>query len=89
MARKKGAIEEWLKRIKWGGRQGDYVVYIRYRRSGSNVEELKAIPGEEIDDVRRGYIVSGDEYIPFHRVEEIRTKDGRIVYSRRGGGSEV
>ncbi|WFO75263.1 DUF504 domain-containing protein [Desulfurococcaceae archaeon MEX13E-LK6-19] len=88
MTKKRGEIEEWLKRIKWGGHQSDYIVYIRYRRSGDNTEELKPIFGDEIDDVRRGYIVSGGEYIPFHRVEEIRTRNGRIVYSRRGGGSK-
>ncbi len=77
---RRGMIEEWLKRIRFGGDAGKYVVVIRFR--GEKGEELVEIPGEAIDDVRRGYFYVGGEPIPFHRVVEIRDKRGKILYSR-------
>lgn len=65
----------------FGGERDKYIVYVRFREEGS--EELVPIPASLISDVRRGYIYVGDNMIPFHRVEEIRTRDGRIVYARR------
>lgn len=84
LGKKRGLVEEWLKRIKWGGCSRDYVIYIRHRRCSDNVEDLRPIPGNDIADVRRGYIIlKNGEYIPFHRVEEIKFRDGRVLYSRR------
>lgn len=82
MGRKRGEIEDWLKRIMWSGRRSDYIIYIRYRRP-NGVEELRPIDGDEIVDVRRGYIILWDSMIPYHRVEEIRLKNGKIVFKRR------
>ncbi len=81
MPRRRGEIEEWLKRVFFGGEREKYVVYVRFREEGS--EELVPIPASLINDVRRGYIYVGDNMIPFHRVKEIRTRDGRIVYTRK------
>ncbi len=82
MGRRRGEIEKWLRRIKWGGNSGNYVVYIRHRIvDGSEI--LRSIRGDEIDDVRRGYIFVGDEQIPLHRVEEIRDIEGNVLYKRR------
>lgn len=80
MTRRKGEIEEWLKKIFFGGRKNDYVVYVKYRDEG--VDVLKPLPGEFITDVRRGYIFIGEDQVPFHRVVEIRLKNGRLVYRR-------
>lgn len=82
MGRRRGEIEEWLKRIMWGGGRENYVIYIRHR-SMDGIEDLKPIYGEEISDIRHGYIVVGEDYIPFHRVVEIRDKKGNIVYRRK------
>lgn len=81
MPKRMGEIEYWLKRLFFSGRKEDYIVYIRYRVDGE--EELRPIPGKFIDDIRRGYIIVGEDMIPFHRVEEIRTRDGKIVFKRR------
>lgn len=81
MGKKRGEIEEWLKRIFFSGRGDQYVILIKHR---TNSEELlKPIPGDGISDVRRGliYIKSG-EAIPYHRVVEIRRKNGEVVYRR-------
>ncbi|ADG91341.1 DUF504 domain-containing protein [Thermosphaera aggregans] len=80
MTRRKGEIEEWLKKIFFGGRKNDYVVYVKYRYEG--VDVLKPLPGEFITDVRRGYIFIGEDQVPFHRVVEIRLKNGKLVYRR-------
>ncbi|WP_448579127.1 DUF504 domain-containing protein [Thermosphaera sp.] len=80
MPKRKGEIEEWLKRIFFGGCKNEYVVYIKYRDEGADV--LKPVPGEFITDVRRGYIFIGEDQIPFHRVVEIRLKNGKLVYRR-------
>ncbi len=80
MTRRKGEIEEWLKKIFFGGRKNDYVVYVKHRYEG--VDVLKPLPGEFITDVRRGYIFIGEDQVPFHRVVEIRLKNGRVVYRR-------
>ncbi len=77
---RRGMIEEWLKRIRFGGRPEEYIVVIRYR--GEKGEELLEIPGRFIEDVRRGYFYVGGEPIPFHRVVEIRDKRGKILFSR-------
>jgi uncharacterized protein (UPF0248 family) len=81
LTRRKGEIEEWLKKIFFGGRKDDYVVYVKYRDEG--VDVLKPLPGEFITDVRRGYIFIGEDQVPFHRVVEIRLKNGKLVYRRR------
>ncbi len=80
MGNKRGNIEEWLKKIFFGGFKEKYVIYIRFRIDDK--EEYRPLPASFIDDVRRGYIVVGDDLIPFHRVVEIRTSDGKIVYTR-------
>jgi len=81
MGRKRGEIEEWLKKIFFTGKSSEYFVYVKYRVD--NEETLKPIPGEIIIDVRGGYIFTknGDQ-IPFHRVVEIRSKKGELVYKR-------
>ena len=43
---------------------------------------MKPLPGELITDVRRGYIFIGEDQVPFHRVVEIRLKNGKLVYRR-------
>ncbi|MEM0378367.1 MAG: RNA repair domain-containing protein [Thermosphaera sp.] len=78
--RKKGEIEEWLKKIFFGGRRSEYIVFIKFREGDESV--LKPIPGELITDVRKGYIFVGEDQIPFHRVVEIRLKNGVLVYKR-------
>lgn len=78
--RKKGEIEEWLKKIFFGGRKSEYIVFVKFREAGESV--LKPIPGELITDVRRGFIFVGEDQIPFHRVVEIRLKNGLLVYKR-------
>ena len=82
LGRRRGDIEKWLRKIMWGSDKSKYIVYIRHR-SLEGVEDLKPIYGEEIDDIRHGYIITGGEYIPFHRVVEIRDKNGNIVYKRK------
>lgn len=81
MKRKRGEIEEWLKRVVFGGRRDEYVVYIRFRTEQGEV--LKPIPGGVIEDFRGGLIYTRSEVIPVHRVEEIRDKNDRVVYRRR------
>lgn len=78
---RRGEIEEVLKRIFFGGDKADYVVYIKHRIGKDEV--LQPIPGEAIRDVRRGYIYVGeDTVIPYHRVVEVRRKNGELVYKR-------
>lgn len=85
MGRKRGEVEEWLKRVFFGGKKEDYVVLVKFRLDGE--ELLRSIPGELIRDVRGGCIYVGEDCIPFHRVVEIRTKKGEVVYKRRCSSS--
>lgn len=81
MGRKRGAIEVWLRKIIWGGLRDECTIYIRHRRLG--VEELKPIPANSIRDLRRGYIVVENDYIPLHRVEEIICSGKRVFIRRK------
>ncbi len=80
MTRKRGEIEEWVRRVFFGGDRDRYIIFVRYREEGE--ENLVPIPASIISDVRRGYIIIGDTMIPFHRVVEIRDSDGRLLYRR-------
>ncbi len=80
MGRRRGDIEEYLKRVFFHGPRKEYIIFIRYRTSEG--EEYRPIPVELIDDVRGGYIIIGEDKIPYHRVVEIRRKNGEIIYSR-------
>ncbi|MEM4717614.1 MAG: RNA repair domain-containing protein [Desulfurococcaceae archaeon] len=82
MGKKRGEIENWLRRIFFTGKGSEYIIFIKHRVNEE--EDVKPIPGELLLDIRGGYIYtkSGDQ-IPFHRVVEIRTKKGEIVYKRR------
>ncbi|MEM4481448.1 MAG: RNA repair domain-containing protein [Desulfurococcaceae archaeon] len=80
MGRRKGAIEEWLKKVFFSGHKEQYIVFVKHRSDGE--ETLKPIPGDLIEDVRGGCIFIGDEVIPYHRVVEIRTKKGAVIYRR-------
>lgn len=79
--RKRGEIEEWLKRIVFGGFKDEYMIFIRHRENSE--EFLRPIPGSLITDIRRGSMIVQGEIIPIHRVEEIRRKNGVVVYKRR------
>ncbi len=83
MGRRRGEIEEWLRKVVFSGEKNEYIVFIKHRTDEGVI--LRPIPGRFIDDLRRGYLYVGEEIIPFHRVVEIRRKDGTIVYSRRIG----
>lgn len=79
--RKRGEIEEWLRKVFFGGKREDYVIYVKFRVDSDAM--LQPIPGDYIVDVRSGYIYLRDgSAIPFHRVEEIRRKNGEIIYKR-------
>lgn len=80
MGRKRGELENWLRRIVFGGFKNNYVIYIRYRTESDEI--LKPVPGELIIDLRAGYIYTHNEIIPLHRVEEIRDKNNRVLYKR-------
>jgi uncharacterized protein (UPF0248 family) len=81
LGKKKGKVEEWLKKIFFSGASSEFTVFIKHRVDDE--ELLKPIPGETIVDVRGGYIYTrSGEQIPFHRVKEIRNKKGEVVYRR-------
>ncbi len=80
MGRRRGEIEEYLKRVFFHGPRKEYIIFIKYRTGEG--EEYRPIPVELIDDVRGGYIIIGEDKIPYHRVVEIRRKNGEIIYSR-------
>ncbi|OYT37732.1 MAG: hypothetical protein B6U89_06930 [Desulfurococcales archaeon ex4484_58] len=80
MGGRRGEVEKWLRKIFFGGKKEDYIVFVRFRTN--NGEEYRPLPARFIDDIRRGYIIVGEDMIPFHRVVEIRSIDGKIVYSR-------
>jgi len=80
MGRKRGEIENWLRRIVFGGKKSEYVIYVRFRVDGEEV--LRPIPGELIDDLRGGYMYVKDDIIPIHRVAEIRDRNNRLLYRR-------
>jgi uncharacterized protein (UPF0248 family) len=81
MGRRKGEIEEVLKRIFFAGKREDYIVLIIDRSPEG--EALKPIPAASIEDIRGGYIYVKDNVIPFHRVVEVRDVKGNIIYSRK------
>ena len=69
-----------MKRVFFHGPREEYIVFIKFRIG--NEEEYRPIPVSMIDDIRGGYIIIGDDKIPFHRVVEIRSRDAKIIYSR-------
>lgn len=79
--KKRGEIEEWLRKVFFGMDRGRYVLVIRHRSDAG--EEYKFIPFSSIKDIRRGYIYVGEDIIPLHRVLEIRSVNGEVIYSRR------
>jgi len=79
--KKRGEIEEWLRRIVYGGSRDDYIIYIKHREDGEEV--LRPIPGSLLRDVRGNCMIVEGEIIPLHRVVEIRRKNGVVVYKRR------
>lgn len=83
--KKRGELEEWLRKIFFGGKKEEYVVYIKFRVNGE--EQLRPIPGEFITDVRHGCIYVGSDVIPLHRVVEIRNKKGDLLYKRESKSS--
>lgn len=80
IGRRRGEIEEYLKKVFFHGPRKDYIVFIKYRTSEGEI--YRPIPVDLIDDIRSGYIVIGEDKIPFHRVVEIRRKDSKVIYSR-------
>ena len=80
MGRKRGEIEIWLRRVFFGGDREKYIIYVRFREAGE--EKLLPIPVKLIDDIRRGYIYVGDTMIPYHRVAEIRDRNGKVLFRR-------
>lgn len=81
MGKRRGEVEEAVKRAFFSPDRGKYVIYVLDRAEGRS--ELKPIPADKISDVRGGYIFVGGEAIPFHRVYEVRDKENRVVYKRR------
>ncbi|WP_440059202.1 DUF504 domain-containing protein [Thermogladius sp. 4427co] len=81
MGRKKGSIEEALKRVFYSGHRDKYVVYVLNRTPlGVGV---KPIHVKDIDDIRGGYIYVKNDVIPYHRVVEIRDINGNIIFARK------
>ncbi|MGC9181484.1 RNA repair domain-containing protein [Thermogladius sp. KZ2Tp1] len=81
MGRRRGEIEEVLRRVFFSGHRSEYIVYVLDRTPEG--EGLKAIPADSIDDVRGGYIFTRGYAIPFHRVLEVRDVKGRVIYTRK------
>ena len=78
--KKRGEIEEWLRRIIFGGSKDKYIIFIKHRENGEEV--LRPIPGSLLEDVRGNSMIVQGEIIPLHRIVEIRRKNGIVVYKR-------
>ncbi|WP_238375162.1 DUF504 domain-containing protein [Vulcanisaeta thermophila] len=77
-------IREVLNKLKWTNQLGNYVVVYISRGSPNNEEVLDLSRVVNIGRDGFTFIGSGgrETYIPYHRVVEIRRKDGTVVFRR-------
>ncbi|RLF18708.1 MAG: hypothetical protein DRN06_00740 [Thermoprotei archaeon] len=78
-------IRQVLLKLKWDPRfrLEDCELLIRHRGAPGDV---KLIQGSSIKEIGKGFFIYEEEgvkvHIPFHRVLEIRTKLGKVLYRR-------
>ncbi|MDY6966811.1 MAG: RNA repair domain-containing protein [Halobacteriota archaeon] len=75
-------IRELLNKIKWTDKLENYEIEILHRGAP---KDRKIIPGERITEIRKGYFSYQNRMevtIPYHRVREIRRKDGEIIWKK-------
>lgn len=77
-------IREILNKLKWTNQMGDYVLVFVSRGSPNNEEVIDL--SRVVSISRDGFTyISGsgrETYIPYHRVVEIRRKDGTVIFRR-------
>lgn len=78
MSKRKGMIKELINKGLWSNEREHYELVIRHRGVKDNKLVVKL---SDIKEIRNGYIVIDDLWIPLHRVIEIRYK-GKIIFSR-------
>ena len=77
-------IRDILNKLKWTGRLQDYVLVYVSRGEERNEHVVDLANLVEIGKHGFSYIENGVvRYIPYHRVIEIRSKDGKEVLIRR------
>ncbi len=85
------ALRHLLSKLKWDPREDFENATISYLDRakdlhGATVARLKSFKGKDVLEIGGGTITirKGDEisHIPFHRVREVRSSDGRVRWSR-------
>ena len=81
LAKRRGAIREWVNRVIYTG-GGYQLMYVD--RDPVAGERLRRLEVERIVKVT-GWAVylDDDSVIPLHRIVEVRDSEGRVVWSRR------
>ncbi len=77
-------IRDVLNKLKWTNQINNYVVVYVSRGSPNNEEVIEL--SRVITISRDGFTYMGDRgretYIPYHRVIEIRHRDGTVIFHR-------
>ena len=87
MARRRSRIRQAILRALHSGRPDDYlIVYIDRDQEGR--ARAARLPAARVAAVSEWAMLldDGDTVIPLHRVIEVRTRDGRVVWTRRPRG---
>ena len=80
MGKKRGAIEEQLRRIIYGGKCPDCTILVVDR---TKTVGYKEIPVSAIVRVTQSYLILKDgTLIPLHRVLGVKNKHGKIIWRR-------
>lgn len=84
-------LRDLLSKLKWDPREDFHNATISYLDRtqdprGATIARLRSFRGGDVVEMGRGIIVikKDDEisHIPFHRVREVRSSDGRVRWSR-------
>ncbi|HIC98240.1 MAG TPA: DUF504 domain-containing protein [Pyrodictiaceae archaeon] len=80
MSKKRGIIEEQLRRIIYGGKCSNCTILVIDRRKTSGYRE---IPVNAVSRVSQSYLILKDgTLIPLHRVLGVKDENGNIVWKR-------
>lgn len=84
-------LRDLLSKLKWDPREDFHNATISYLDRtqdprGATIARLRSFRGGDVVEMGRGviFVKKDDEisHIPFHRVREVRSSDGRVRWSR-------
>jgi uncharacterized protein (UPF0248 family) len=84
-------LRDLLSKLKWDHREDLPSASILYvdrspDSAGRTVRRVRSVPGSSVVEIGPGYMTvevgDGVSHIPYHRVTEVRNRDGSVRWSR-------